>query len=1026
MNSFFNKYTQEGSAAVSRIAPIPRTNDFLGFGSKDSDGLLIRFDQNGQVIWERTYAAEKGETCYFIQGWPTNEEGFMVLGSVNTANANRRYHLLVRIDLSGNVLFSRVIFSGSTRNSVRLIPHESGEFTISGWENFGYDRIGVYRTDQSGNINFSCISHLGADDQFYDAAPYQGGLLFVGGTNKSSRWDGFLIKTDYNHQQRSAFTIGVPDTNAVDELDAILPTQKENFYVAGHNQNDIFICSGNFKSDELYFGSLCFANLQMEAKARKIIYKNGFVYVLGYNTKDLRQFVIKFNPSAKHPNQTRIWVKTFDADPTYYLTDFLATEAGFLLCGFFRDPKNVNTPLLIKTDDELNTCLTKEIPIQPLDAPVQKFIVQRVDSLVENVKFANNQIRLSTVERRIAIEELCPVPPELGTCPLAFTAWNALESRARTRNIDRALKAEIRDPMWMLSRQWQWGEFNGEDGGSIVYSKLSMRTTKMNRYTQLVSNPVNKPYNNDIPLECLVERVNVDIAQDWMLRLEAGDYWLKLCRKKFSADQSAFDNYKQGFVGAYAFELPKGPDPLDFADPLVYQSKQIEYAQLTTREDTWLVLNAAHGRVIDGQKLLSALQAGSVFNHSFINSADNTLLLEIRNEFLTWYLKHYSDPMASDPAWSKNYLEHQFQCSAPHPADPFQKIKLNGREYSGEQLDWYNVDVVIDPTTGVDDTSQTFNEAVTKNEVNVLIPSRLAFPGMPSPRWWQMEDHQVDYGNMLINTTDISKLLLLDFMINCAENWYIIPHAAEVGSLIELEGIEVKDNFGIRTLIRSGNQVDSSGGSSYRKWGVFQLERESGNQPPGSLLFLAPAVPNILESKPVEKISFIRDETANLVWGIEQTISSGLTGGVDGHEASVALRNYLQPPSDDVPVSNNPDPDQPVALKYKLATSVPENWIPFIPVHTTDSNRSIQLQRAKMQRTIPDFSNDILPRTNLLKAPLSPYFIHEEEVPKAGRVITATWQRARWFGGKVLVWYGHKKEVGRGGGTSGLKFDQLA
>ena len=30
---------------------------------------------------------------------------------------------------------------------------------------------------------------------------------------------------------------------------------------------------------------------------------------------------------------------------------------------------------------------------------------------------------------------------------------------------DRALRAEVRDPLWMLTRQWQMGEFQGDDAG---------------------------------------------------------------------------------------------------------------------------------------------------------------------------------------------------------------------------------------------------------------------------------------------------------------------------------------------------------------------------------------------------------------------------------------------------------------------------------------------------------------------------------------------------------------------------------
>jgi hypothetical protein len=53
------------------------------------------------------------------------------------------------------------------------------------------------------------------------------------------------------------------------------------------------------------------------------------------------------------------------------------------------------------------------------------------------------------------------------------------------------------------------------------------------------------------------------------------------------------------------------------------------------------------------------------------------------------------------------------------------------------------------------------------------------------------------------------------------------------------------------------------------------------------------------------------------------------------------------------------------------------------------------------------------------------YFLHEEEVPRAGVIVTCTFQRARWFDGKVYTWIGRRKETGRGEGASGLVFDQV-
>ena len=72
-------------------------------------------------------------------------------------------------------------------------------------------------------------------------------------------------------------------------------------------------------------------------------------------------------------------------------------------------------------------------------------------------------------------------------------------------------------------------------------------------------------------------------------------------------------------------------------------------------------------------------------------------------------------------------------------------------------------------------------------------------------------------------------------------------------------------------------------------------------------------------------------------------------------------------------------------------SSVPENWIPFLPVHVEGSNRETQLQRAAMPRVIEGVSDaeKVRPRTTLLRpgldtAAAAAYFLHEEEVPRTG------------------------------------------
>jgi hypothetical protein len=117
------------------------------------------------------------------------------------------------------------------------------------------------------------------------------------------------------------------------------------------------------------------------------------------------------------------------------------------------------------------------------------------------------------------------IPEALGrrTFP-TITLWNRLEGRPRTANFDRALKAEVRDALWMLTRQWQLGEFQGDDAGSPVFAKLHVATTRLTRYQALDHPPT--AFTGQHPLEATVERRPLALTLD--LRLLMGRQWLKM------------------------------------------------------------------------------------------------------------------------------------------------------------------------------------------------------------------------------------------------------------------------------------------------------------------------------------------------------------------------------------------------------------------------------------------------------------------------------------------------------------------
>jgi len=88
-----------------------------------------------------------------------------------------------------------------------------------------------------------------------------------------------------------------------------------------------------------------------------------------------------------------------------------------------------------------------------------------------------------------------------------------LEPRSRDAQMNTSLQARIYDPLWLLARQWQLGEFQGEDTGSPVAARWRGESAPLTRYHSGAIAPntrVNAPgYNRLMPLEALVERESI-------------------------------------------------------------------------------------------------------------------------------------------------------------------------------------------------------------------------------------------------------------------------------------------------------------------------------------------------------------------------------------------------------------------------------------------------------------------------------------------------------------------------------------
>ncbi|WP_405535211.1 hypothetical protein OG787_12230 [Streptomyces sp. NBC_00075] len=598
----------------------------------------------------------------------------------------------------------------------------------------------------------------------------------------------------------------------------------------------------------------------------------------------------------------------------------------------------------------------------------------------------------------------------------SVTVYNRLEGRPRTRSFDRALRAEVRDALWMLTRQWQVAEFAADDAGSPITTTVHVERSGLTEFG--ARDFPTEPLGDDpLPLEARVERRPVVLSLDGDplsldLRLAMGRRWLKLLADPASG---LSDDHRDRFRAAYPFTAP---DPTDADD-----------AARVAHLSVWQSYAAVAGRAMDGGRLYERLTARPPGRcHDGIPGVaevDKPVLDGLAQRFVAWF-EHLVLPAtdAERDCWDPQRLEYRFRATAPAGPGP---RRYTADDYRGGGLDWWALDLETAaapaPPGAVDPPAVTASTAT-------MVPSPVGFEGAPATRWWQFEDRRINLGAIDAATTDLATLLFVEFALIYANDWFLVPVSVPTGSVVQARGVSVTTVFGERFWI---TPAGSGADDTWQRWSMFSTSLV-GAGPADSSLLLPPAAAKVQESEAVEQVALVRDEMANMVWGVENVIPSGVGGGMPGPLAAAETEAFHQRLAAGTALPPAPPEPRVAAVRYRTMGSVPEHWIPFVPVHVNGDNRQIQLQRAGLPRTVPGAAESapvpVEPRTALLRVgkdavPQLPYLLHEEEVPRAGTVLRQSYRRTRAFGGRPVVWYAAHRGTGRGEGSSGLVFDQL-
>lgn len=638
-----------------------------------------------------------------------------------------------------------------------------------------------------------------------------------------------------------------------------------------------------------------------------------------------------------------------------------------------------------------------------------------------------------------------------------FATWVRIESRCRSNDLSQGIQAKIADPLWLLARQWQFGEFQGEDAGSPIKLEYSYATQSVD--TCAITGHIHDYDPSAIPLETLVEQEKPEF--DRRSRVRIGQEWERSIR-------AALPDAASGIIDLFRTVYPVTLPENDEWDKLDYATRQF--------------LTFMQGRVVDGKKLLQAAldtaQFLPVFNDE--NDPANSTIKDIAKELAGRYQDYHRETDTRTPsAWRSQTLDYYFKLNQPKPPDPDTvpaepKTRLIAPNYRNGDLDWH--------TFAID--GEVLDNWTPLKEPIIKTPTRLSIGGT-SVRWWAFEDATIDFGDLDVAKPDLAKLALMEFALIYGDDWFSVPVTVNMSNLIKITALTAYNVFGESMSIGSARKIDDMQDKCWDLYSLRCYHNPDDDVPKEPILFIPPVAGFREESKPLEEVHLLRDEGANMVWAIERTILNQIGEPIDGFDAqrerierrdaaeirglrsdidtirvqlatetlsdeqrseleeqiSVKLARIEQlergPYAKEKPKSN-------AQLRYRLATKVPENWFPFIHVHVPRDFRQqplisdesiapqfpmvVRLQRAQMLRNTDDELPTSIPAlSRLLDDDADPLlWIDEHTIGRDGLRLQLTSQRVRWIKGKTFVWLGRKVLIGKGEGSSGLRFDVIS
>jgi len=396
-------------------------------GSGGSDGLLVKADRKGTIVWSKAIGGTGDDLFYQIRA--TTDGGIIAGGHTKSFGGSNYDAWLVKLDAGGNVSWSKKYGDGNPYGSVLydVIQLSDGGYALCGTNPFtsGLAESYVIKTDVSGNVLWARTYGMNNSDDATGLLEDGNSLLVTGFYYGMSYYEGYLMKLDkangdlqwvkgYDGENRSTWFSKISKVNNGYQVYSVIT---DNF--VDQNQQE---CIWNLGTDGTVQSvkKLVVPGIRTNSVGWCPLADGGFMATNGQSNSSSDALLCRVNSSG-----VMDWSKKFGGTGVQIINAIVpAGNGGYILSGVNNSNGTVtdsNNVFLISVDTVGGSCSgtnTSDLTVvsPSYTTPASTVTTRNVLSI------GNPVVTVNVVDLPLAVNQICsncelppPPPPPLDT-----------------------------------------------------------------------------------------------------------------------------------------------------------------------------------------------------------------------------------------------------------------------------------------------------------------------------------------------------------------------------------------------------------------------------------------------------------------------------------------------------------------------------------------------------------------------------------------------------------------------------------